>query len=67
MAKYNFNGNPNQPGGFMELDIKQGEFLTLLKKGHAATKNHLWWEVKNSCGHTGFVPANYCLVRLLLL
>jgi len=62
MAKYNFSGNPNQPGGFMELDIKQGEYLTLLKKCHVATKNHLWWEVKNNCGNTGFVPANYCML-----
>ena len=63
MAKYNFTGNPDRPGGFDELSITQGENLTLLVKGHLPSKNHLWWEVRNGNGKVGFVPANYCMVR----
>ena len=64
MAKYNFTGNPDKPGGFEELSMKQGEKLTLLNKGHAPSGNHLWWEVQNDDGKQGFVPANYCMVRV---
>jgi Variant SH3 domain. len=62
IGKYNFTANPDKPGGFEELSITQGEHLTLLVKGHSASKNHLWWEVKNRNGKIGFVPANYCMV-----
>lgn len=61
IAKYNFQSNPDQPGGFKELAIKQGEYLTLLQRGHLPSKNPLWWEVKNVNGEVGFVPANYCM------
>lgn len=61
VAKYNFQGNPDQPGGFKELAIKQGEYLTLLQKGHLPSNNPLWWEVENVNGDVGFVPANYCM------
>jgi len=62
LAKYNYKANPDCPGGFDEVTIKQGERLTLICKGHAGTGNHLWWEVKNEQGETGFVPGNYCMV-----
>ena len=66
VAKYNFNSNPDGPGGFKELTIKQGEYLTLLQKGHLPTKNPLWWEVKNANGDIGYVPGNYCMVFSIL-
>jgi len=62
LAKYNFTGNPDKPGGFEELCMKQGDKLTLLNKGHAPSGNYLWWEVRNDDGKQGFVPANYCLI-----
>ena len=63
MAKYNYQANPNEPGGFKELTIKQGENLQLICRGHLESNNPLWWQVMNENSETGFVPANYCKVR----
>lgn len=67
MAKYNYRANPDEPGGFKELDMKQGEKLRLIRRGHAETRNPLWWQVSNEKGEIGFVPGNYCMVNEILL
>ena len=63
MAKYSYTENTEQPGGFVELTIKQGEKLHLLQPKHFPSQNPLWWKVMNTQGQVGYVPANYCLVR----
>ncbi|XP_065656208.1 tyrosine-protein kinase BTK isoform X2 [Hydra vulgaris] len=62
MAKYSYKADGLQSGGFFELTIKQGEKLYLIKKSHIPTSNPHWWEVKNTQGQVGYVPAKYCLV-----
>jgi len=60
-VKFNYKANPAQPGGFPELNVKQGEKVTLICRGHTKTNNPHWWEVKNNRGEQGFVPAKYVI------
>ncbi|XP_012564850.1 uncharacterized protein LOC100212632 isoform X1 [Hydra vulgaris] len=62
MAKYSYKADDLQSGGFVELTIKQGEKLYLIKKSHIPTSNPHWWEVENTQGQVGYVPAKYCLI-----
>lgn len=62
LAKYNYAAKPDQPGGFAELSITQGEKLILIQRGHLETNNPLWWKVRNEKGEVGYAPHNYCLV-----
>ncbi|XP_078613308.1 uncharacterized protein LOC144882997 [Branchiostoma floridae x Branchiostoma japonicum] len=59
MAKYSYKANPDQPGGFPELSVKQAQMLTLVKKH---PNNEHWWEAKNEDGEVGFVPASYMMI-----
>ncbi|XP_019646563.1 PREDICTED: high osmolarity signaling protein SHO1-like isoform X1 [Branchiostoma belcheri] len=59
MAKYSYKANPDQPGGFPELSVKQAQMLTLVKKH---PNNEHWWEAKNEDGDVGFVPASYMMI-----
>jgi len=61
MAKYNYQAQPGQPGGFPELSLKQGEKVMLICKGHKKTQNPHWWQVRNENGEQGFVPGKYCV------
>nr|XP_039248661.1 cytoplasmic protein NCK1-like [Styela clava]XP_039248662.1 cytoplasmic protein NCK1-like [Styela clava] len=60
LAKYSYKANPDSPGGFDEIDIKQGETLWLLKRGTG--DNHHWWQVKKKDETFGFVPARYVMI-----
>lgn len=59
LAKYNYKGNPDRPGGFDELTVIQGEKLDFCKPH---PKNPHWWEAKNDAGDVGFIPATYMMV-----
>ncbi|CAH1245182.1 Hypp7444 [Branchiostoma lanceolatum] len=59
MAKYSYKANPDQPGGFPELSVKQAQMLSLVKKH---PDNEHWWEAKNEDGEVGFVPASYMMI-----
>ncbi|XP_071838793.1 uncharacterized protein [Apostichopus japonicus] len=56
IAKFNYKANPNSPLGEAEVDLKQGEFLTVMEKHKV---NPIWWKVKLENGKQGFVPAKY--------
>eukprot|EP00112_Aurelia_sp_Birch-Aquarium-sp1_P017386 Seg402.6 transcript_id=Seg402.6/GoldUCD/mRNA.D3Y31 product="hypothetical protein" protein_id=Seg402.6/GoldUCD/D3Y31 len=58
MAKYSYKANPERPGGFDELTIKQTEKLYF----HCAhPQNPLWLKAENEEGIIGYVPANYII------
>ena len=59
LAKYNYKANPNRPGGFDELSLKQAEKLEFIQ-AHPA--NPFWWEARNGDSLSGYVPASYVMV-----
>ncbi|XP_070538856.1 uncharacterized protein [Ptychodera flava] len=59
IAKYSYKANPDEPGGFKELTIKQAQRLTLVNKHQT---NNLWWNVQDEEGNRGHVPASYVKV-----
>ncbi len=61
LAKYTYTANPERPGGFDELGMKQGEKLYF----HFQHKsNPHWLFAENMNGVTGYVPASYIMVSL---
>lgn len=56
IAKYTYKANADSPGGFRELDLKQGEEVRLI--GKHADQPH-WCKVKNKQGKEGYVPMSY--------
>lgn len=60
MAKYSYARNPDMPGGFEEIGLKQFQKVWLLKKGYK--DNMHWWEVENDQGQKGFAPAQYLTI-----
>ena len=61
IAKYSYTANPDKPGGFEELTIKQGEKLWFVEKH---PYNPHWIKVKTENGATGFAPTSYTMVRM---
>ncbi|XP_038050081.1 uncharacterized protein LOC119723478 [Patiria miniata] len=60
LAKYSYKANPESPLGFSELNIRQGQKLTLVEKH--PTNEH-WWKVRDETGAVGYVPANYMKIE----
>ena len=59
LAKYSYKANPERPGGFEELTIKQGEHIYFHEKN---PNNPYWVKAENEQGEIGYVPANYIVV-----
>lgn len=58
LAKFSYKANPDEPGGFKELTIKQKEKLYV----HFKHKdNPHWVKAENFSGEIGFVPADYLM------
>ncbi|XP_022093824.1 uncharacterized protein LOC110981009 [Acanthaster planci] len=60
LAKYSYKANQNSPLGFSELDIKQGQRLTLVERH--PTNEH-WWKVRDETGAVGYAPASYMKIE----
>ena len=66
LVKYSYIANPEKPGGFEELTIKQGEHIYFHEAHHL---NPHWVKAENQQGEVGYVPATYIMVctHLILL
>jgi hypothetical protein len=61
LVKYNYKSNADQPGGFPELTVKQGQKVTFLNVHESEA---LWWNVKDEdSGQSGYIPGSYVMVR----
>ena len=59
LAKYSYKANPDRPGGFDELSIKQGEYIYF----HGVNPTNPYWvKAENNQGVIGHVPAEYIMV-----
>ena len=63
LAKYSFQANPDRPGEFDEMSLKQGEKVEFIK---VHPNNPFWWEARNAMNQVAFVPASYMMVSLEL-
>ena len=60
LVKYSYKSNPDQPGGFPELTVKQGQKVTFL---NAHEHEGLWWNVRDeNNGQSGYIPGSYVMV-----
>lgn len=60
LVKYSYKSNPNQPGGFPELTVKQGQKVTFLNVHETEA---LWWNVQSEDKHnSGYIPGSYVMV-----
>ncbi len=60
LLKYNYKSHPDQPGGFPELTVKQGQKVTFLNVHQSEA---LWWNVRDEeSGKTGYIPGSYVMV-----
>lgn len=60
LAKYSYQAKPDQPGGFPEMTVKQGQKVQFLE---VHPEQSLWWHVREqNGGNTGYVPASYMLI-----
>ena len=60
LVKYNYKSNPDQPGGFPELTVKQGQKVTFL---NVHESEPLWWNVRDEDGgQCGYIPGSYVMV-----
>ncbi len=64
LVKFSYKANPDRPGGFDELTIKQGEKLYF---HHPHKSNPHWVLAENMDGESGYVPASYLMVSLLFI
>ena len=65
LVKYSYKSNPNQPGGFPELTVKQGQKVTFLNVHESEA---LWWNVREEdSGNTGYIPGSYVMVCIMWL
>jgi len=61
VAKYNYQSNPNRPGGFDEMSLTAGEKLTFVSPHDV---NPYWWMATRENGETAYVPASYVMVKI---
>lgn len=60
LVKYSYKANPDRPGGFHEITVKQGQKVQFL---NVHPSQPLWWQVKEqNGGSTGYVPASYMMI-----
>ncbi|XP_031555161.1 uncharacterized protein LOC116292061 [Actinia tenebrosa] len=59
IAKYNYEANKANPGGFEEMSITAGERLTFVAS-HPV--NPYWWEALKETGEIAFIPATYVMI-----
>ena len=60
LVKYSYKSNPNQPGGFPELTVQQGQKVTFLNVHESEA---LWWNVREEdSGNTGYIPGSYVMI-----
>ncbi|XP_028403027.1 uncharacterized protein LOC114525796 [Dendronephthya gigantea] len=60
LVKYSYKKNPNQPGGFPELTVRQRQNVTFLNVHETES---LWWNVKDEdSGESGYVPGSYLMI-----
>lgn len=58
LVKYNYQANPDEPGGFPEMTVKQGQKVQFV---NVHPEQSLWWLVKDQIGE-GYAPASYMMV-----
>lgn len=59
LAKFSYQANVEQPGGFVEMSMKAQDTIFYLET-HPAQP--LWWKVRGSDSTIGYVPAKYCML-----
>eukprot|EP00794_Sanderia_malayensis_P017581 gene17581-19333_t len=62
LAKYSYTANPDKPGGFEEMSMKQGDKLYF----HSKHQNNPHWVLAEHLdGSSGYVPASYLMNKRL--
>lgn len=60
IVKYSYQSNPDQPGGFPELSVKQGQKVIFLNVHEHET---LWWNIRDvNSGKCGYIPGPYLML-----